>query len=654
MARRRGRDRDWLSALHEGGISGAGLQSVLQKVGVRVSKRAIYAANQIQFEKVGHTELVELTTGGDPFVWEFAEPNLLIQEMVNQSPSLQDIYAQAARRCGCSPDNPWEMIIGFDEYTPGSKMKPKSNKKVMVFSFSFLQLGKTALNHESCWFSPCCLRTNILTKADGGWSHLLSRMLRLLLVGPLAVRTVGVPLLLHGQIFHLYARVGVMLSDLDGWRIALDWRGAGSVRPCFLCKNCWDKKTEHEGDGQHNIGCHRFENFEPMDDDTLFGIMDLLVESKARVLAGLMSAGDFEELQKAIGFNCNPKGMLADKTLRPHLAVCQMAHTDWVHNMCQDGCMTKEVHAFVSCAKRDAGIHFEFWQTLLRSDWCFPTHRKTKTAHLHELFNKYHEKHSEEKQKFKSLASDMVTLYALLRHVIERELQDIRCLDHPRRSFQACCRVMDIILTAKRTNSDLSNLAVECREAIRDHMILHQRAFGLKYVVPKTHMMFHVPNQWGDVYDMFVIERLNLRLKALAEPIDRLSRYERSVVASLLTKQCAQLAEGPVFHNGLIGTEDRLASFPNVLFASGVQYEGRRFAKDDCVFSYENKIAGCVLACAEDGGCLYVILRMFQLLQSWGNSGRYQLTADVRVLDVRSIWEVCAWYIEGDTVVVLR
>ena len=83
-----------------------------------------------------------------------AEPDLLLAQMVRQSPPLQEVFAQAARRHECSLKHPWQICFAMDEFTPGDKFRPHNLRKSIVFSMNFMELGPAALCHELTWLTP--------------------------------------------------------------------------------------------------------------------------------------------------------------------------------------------------------------------------------------------------------------------------------------------------------------------------------------------------------------------------------------------------------------------------------------------------------------------------------------------------------------------
>ena len=104
---------------------------------------------------------------------------------------------------------------------------------------NLVELGQDILCHEDTWITNCIVRSHVMNAVQGGWPRMLKELLHMMTTGPLAISTVGVPLLLHGELFVVFADVKLMLSDLDGHRIILEWMGTASHRPCLVCENIW-------------------------------------------------------------------------------------------------------------------------------------------------------------------------------------------------------------------------------------------------------------------------------------------------------------------------------------------------------------------------------------------------------------------------------
>ena len=358
-------------------MSVSGLHSILQRVnGVAAGRQTLRDANRIVLEACPHSEVIMVD--GSPFTWEMAQPAQLLAYMVDASPGLQDVFGAAARRCPCDSEHLWDILLAFDEFTPGSKFKPKNRRKTMTVSFTIMQLGQNAISHECAWFTFLTLRSTVIADAQGGWSFLLAVLLRLMFCSPLSISKAGVPLRLGGEPFLMFGRLKVILTDGDGARLALSWRGAGSVRPCWLCRNCW-KKGHTLIAGHANICCSDWDTFQVQDADTMEGQVDVLIAAHARFVAGEISKGSFDELQEFLGWNHNPTGLVAAVDLRAEFRIANIFRTDWVHNMLQDGLVNQELSAFMIAASK-VGIKLADWNSYLKADWSFPRHRVVKAS----------------------------------------------------------------------------------------------------------------------------------------------------------------------------------------------------------------------------------------------------------------------------------
>ena len=255
-------------------------------------------------------------------------------------------------------------------------------------------------------------------EAKGGWSRLIRVPLHQLLLGPLAVRRVGIPVALAGGgSVLIFAELCALLSDLDGIRMTMDWMGTSAHKPCMKCSKTWMKGFPCLP-GHVDISCSDQSKFTPMTDEVLHGTIDFLLGAAVRFENGEMTQAKFTELQQGFGFRPNPLGLLADEALRRVINFSKLVRTDWVHNELQSGVFQADVQGFTqACAT--VGLTFNVWEQILKSDWCFPRARECKASNLHSLFNRWGLEHSEEKHKFKCKASDLLGLFAVMRHVCE-------------------------------------------------------------------------------------------------------------------------------------------------------------------------------------------------------------------------------------------
>lgn len=199
--------------------------------------------------------------GGETFEWQYVDPATWLASMVSRSPVLQDMFASAWQRSPSSSERPWRLVLGFDEFSPGNKLQVQNRRKCMVLSFSFLELGQEALSSGRGWFTCVVLRSTFIAKIVGGWGCCLRRFLERQLLGPNGLAASGCPMTIGGRDVLLFGKVSNLLSDGDGLRQALDWKGASSLKPCFKHFNvykkacgCTDRVTTFASSLPANVG----------------------------------------------------------------------------------------------------------------------------------------------------------------------------------------------------------------------------------------------------------------------------------------------------------------------------------------------------------------------------------------------------------------
>jgi len=152
--------------LHGGGVSMVGLAKILAAlqdetdVAVNTMRNQLLRENQSALSGMWCHVDVPCSTGGQPFRFGFVDPGKLLARILSDSPALQDLYLAAWNRSPASFERPWSIVIGFDEFIPGSKLSCDHSRKAMVLSFSFLQLGRAYLGRRAAWCTPLVLRSS--------------------------------------------------------------------------------------------------------------------------------------------------------------------------------------------------------------------------------------------------------------------------------------------------------------------------------------------------------------------------------------------------------------------------------------------------------------------------------------------------------------
>ena len=131
------------------GLTSAGnLSSVLRAVGdLNVDVRhgfnteSLTQALQAEFDHLFETVPLKFAEKEGEYQWELLEPNKLLAHVLESCPELAECYGRAANERPPTPEDPWDLLICFDEFVPGDKLKPHNSRKAMVLGFNFRQLG---------------------------------------------------------------------------------------------------------------------------------------------------------------------------------------------------------------------------------------------------------------------------------------------------------------------------------------------------------------------------------------------------------------------------------------------------------------------------------------------------------------------------------
>ena len=649
--------------LHRGGITNAALAALLKKIKENpelvdnAKSSNIGDANLAVFFGLRHVHRLPMVGREEPFEWELYDPNRLVAYLIDSCPRLADAFADAARRFPCSASQPWHLCIGFDEFTPGNLLRPNNARKTMALNFSFMELGQERLWHDESWFTPVLVRHSVIAAAEGGWSAMLRAYLHLHLFSNTGIATAGLPLVLGGQPFLLFAKLSHVLADAEGHRAALEWKGAAGLKCCLRHWNVLKLNSDlaHRDVTFVEIDCSDPTRFKKTEQNDLFDQIDTLLAMKARVDAGIVPKSRLEKLQMACGFSCTPQGLLADRDLRPRLDLLPSIRYDWMHCALQDGTVTTEAALLLSACE-GIGVTSREIETHLKSDWDFPQQHRAKGNLLWRVFD---ESRKTLQDKVKASASEMLILYVLLRHFFEYRVGGNVAVAAQLQSFCAACACIDIILKAKRQQLQMAEASTLLMTAIRHHLQCHAAAYGKNNLKPKFHWMWDVAELMANdpfVLDCFVIERLHRRAKRIGDNIQNTRSYERSILASVgHSHRNALQGEGAhVF--GLPGRVAPLPGCQGVVVGNTLVQHGLHVSAGDLVF--QGLSLGRVSSCCLENGILYVIvLELILVRQLTSHSSLWASPTGEGVLKVWAAADVelaVAWSKPGDAMTVLR
>ena len=217
----------------------------------------------------------------------------------------------------------------------------------------------------------------------------------------------------------------------------------------------------------------------------------------------------------------------------------------------------------------------------------------------------------------KASAGEVIQLYCLLRHWVETRLPTDRPeIARSKRAFLLACKAVDILLLAKRRSLPLSEASVRLRLALTEFLKEHVAQHGVERVRPKHHWAFDIAETMATdhfLFDAFVIERLHLRVRNIADNVSCMASFERSVLSGVLNDH-ARRASSCVSGGGLLGQSAPFPDVPTALISDKLEWGGFRAAVGDVVF-YGQQL-GVVVACCIEESVLYVVVELAELLRT--------------------------------------
>ncbi len=408
-----------------------------------------------------------------------------------------------------------------------------------------------------------------------------------------------------------------------------------------------DSDLAARDEGFVEITCPDPRCFKQWTTEQLGTVMDSLAEGQRRVAVRAMTKSKYHQLEQTTGFNYNPRGILQDDVLRPHLRPLEIGTYDWVHTVFQGGVFSVEAQLFIGAAEA-VGVDKNAVHAFLKDDrWMFPMFTKVKSSQLHRIFDSRRES-SEHPEKIKGTASELLGLYGLLRHFVETLVPDDEVLSQQRSSFQTLCDVLDLVLDIKRGMTSPDQGARRLRVTAARHLQLHIAAYGTGAVLPKHHWLLDIADQIQRddcVLDAFVIERQHLTVKGVAEHIKNTSCCERSVLASVCTLTSNQAREA-TFGSGLVGKTAMVSD--GLWVARHMNIVGFTVSLEDIVLRGSDS-AGIVLACCLQDGTLAAVVDVLSLTRQVCRHAKAWKLAGRREVWLATDLEQClAWYPAGD------
>ena len=499
--RARSAHSDLRSVMNIRGVSKSALFDIVSRLGgeeAPVSEWQFRKASQQRYEEVHQLLEMPAAEGAGKVDWHLCHPLKTLDLLLRDNDTLQGWYLSALQRHPCSAATPWRILLGWDEFVPGNKLAIDNSRKTMCLSFTFDELDEQR-DLDLAWITPIAVRNSLVKSVRGGWSNMLRAFLHLLLLDDgQGLQAAGHPLLLRGSTHMLFARVDLMMADGDGLRLALQWLGAGAVKPCFRHWNVLKRQSpllDHDPRRLYvDTTCADPGRFQRWSTAELGTAADVCVAAQEKCEANEIPRARCTEIERGFGYRITSDGLLADRVLRRHVDFCEVVHYDWVHTLLEDSAITRESWELLQACDAAGLPGSDHFRAFLAQKWRAPREpgenpKRRRAARdlsqLATLFDAESRKYQDERGAVKCAASDWFTLHALMRlWVLSNTTSDPR-IDQLRRCVLLGLDCIGVVIAAKRRRIPRARAGEQFLDMVKRHMTSHVEALGPDTVKPK-------------------------------------------------------------------------------------------------------------------------------------------------------------------------
>ena len=593
-----------------------------------------------------------LTSGLD-FAWPVALPQNSLPYIISECKGFRDMFTEALSRRGCSWEQPWRLVLYVDEITPGNALRPDNKRKNTAVYISWLELGDF-LRLEEAWLTVGIIRSDVVKNVAGGFSRTIACLLRAIFLGPNSLSAAG-SLLPSGALF--FSKLHRILCDEAAGKAVFGREGASGIKPCIDCKNVIkiaegeESLVAYDDEGYLvDTGCSDDTKFDPMSDADIYRAYDSLGVLKERGISKAM----LENAQRAAGFTFDPDTLLSDLDLRP-IAKPSCYARDPMHTMLAGGVVNSETFALLRALSQDNPLFsYAFLTDFCSADWKWPKARGS--AKVSDIFSPGREAAGSKDQMFKAGASEMLSVYPLIRYFLE-VCVPADAVTKEKTSFVECCHVVDLMQGVKQHGG--LHLLPDLKARIRSFFRSHVDAYADELVRPKHHYMWHMTKQVdedGFWLDCFVHERKHQLTKDCYNHIKNTSDFEASVLSTVLNATIERLHT--ISPNELLQPDAVSAEMSNAFgmpcrVSNQVRFNFVYIVVGDLLFCGMN--ACLVDACVCYGGNFALLVRSLTLVERpTRTTSRWTPTyvTEMMVLNPGLVRHAACWHERADGTIV--
>ena len=577
--------------------------------------------------------LPNVEAGLPPVVFFLASIAAVLQLVVRDSPGYAALLKKTMAK---SPGQCLSILRYSDEATAGNIIQVNTAKKVALWYFSILELGR--LWCDTMWHPICLIQHRdyerftvkaVISSIDNeNLQH-------------------GFPVDLDDGPHLLKLQMSYMLGDMDALRAGLDLKGSAGIRPCVFCKNIAKMNSQLCDINPLfvEMSSSEISKFQEQTDAEIFSVVDDL-----RVSKNVLSNAAFKRKCICAAFNHNEQGILQDSNLRTLLPPSRWL-MDPMHLFLSNGICSWEVVSM-----------YEMWKETGHGDltdflslpWC-----KAGPGSCSPYFRRClgHETMFGG-NSYKGSASNLQVFFPLFHYFLERTCAECDSMQLGLKSFRSLRRV---VLELKA----LSHARVMCVDKLQALQVQHQidckNARGSEFMRPEHHGRFHHAQHLARFQiqcDCFPMEKKHRFYKSFIGPgrFDSFAGEGRNKKGEYSKFCMQQMLQHHVHSVKAANVDDRLVGKtwkdhelqnclrdPSLQCGKTMVYGGRTFNLQD--FILDGDFKGVVRKLCKSRTQFFILLQVCECACTDEFSSTWKLTEKKQVIPLSRIGRNPIWWL---------
>jgi len=415
----------------------------------------------------------------------YIHPCALLWYLSKLSREYSDLLVSMTRQ-----QQPVDIIIYCDEFTPGNPLRPDSGRKCLGIYWLIMNMPGHLLSRDELWLPFGYVRHNVVNELRGGSSFLKAKCIDIFFGTGSVSFTSGIMIKkwtwnevewVAGESHIITGKFEGNLADESQHKFDYDLTGASGTIPCIECSNCMAGRDVSASGFFVNIDCTDRHQFRTRTDDDIYSLVDRITASNATD-----TRGRFKEMQQFAGINYSPNGLLWARHLRSILRPVTHYIRDWQHTLVSHGVATREVGELCDVLKKE-GFSMDGIKHRIVSNFTLP-------KSLGRIDERWFSKKIIDVDTVKLYSSQVIQVVELLYCYLLLEVKPTGKLPGHIRCFECLHNLLQIL---RKTGREVTQEVFNTMESLIDeHAVLYRNLYhwdtGSEITQIKFHHLMHL------------------------------------------------------------------------------------------------------------------------------------------------------------------